>query len=192
MILEIVKRIVDFSFFIFGGKMALVLDQSQINWSSSNAFYFNEQFGQTFKSGLSGYLCQIKMKLSKRNENPAENLVIELCNVVDGLPGSTIYTSQEITPASLGYSSGVEVTIIFSNPHYVVTDSFYAILLHAKTSNYNEGYYIVDTNPDGGYSNGNECYSTNGGITWYNDPYDLYFKTYINKLPSPLPTFYKS
>jgi len=162
-----------------------VLDQQQTLASGiQHQVYGSNYSAQTFQAGLSGELPTVKLYPVKIGS--PSNLIVEIQGVSGGKPDGNILASEEISAGSIG-GVGAEFTINFSTPTSIVSGTSYSIVVHQKADGgtYNVhyyGFYGAGTDP---YTNGDYCYSVNSGSSWtINSTYDLYFKTYVELIPS--------
>ncbi|MFC2000610.1 hypothetical protein ACFLXE_07670, partial [Chloroflexota bacterium] len=98
-------------------------------------------------------------------------------------PGSTVYATtsrSDITTAG-------DYDFTFATPYSISSGNDYAIVIYTSGGDASN-YYTAAYNSAGGYANGRECSSTDGGSNWTgSDATDLYFKTYIRESLGNIP-----
>lgn len=159
--------------------MALILDQSQTDYSSSylTDLYGNRWASQTFQAGYSAPLKEIKL-YGYKTGTPANDFTVELRNVVTAKPGSTIHATTTILASEFG-GSEAEVTAVFATPYTIIFGVDYAIVCYQSGGSTGNSYDLRNASNDTGYTDGTYHYSVDGGSNWTQYPRDLYFKTYV-------------
>ncbi|MFC2000052.1 choice-of-anchor R domain-containing protein, partial [Chloroflexota bacterium] len=99
------------------------------------------------------------------------------------LPGSTVYaTTSRGDITTVG-----DYDFTFATPYSVTSGTEYAIVIYTSLGD-GSNHYTVAYNSAGGYANGRECSSTDGGSNWAgSDTTDLYFMTYVTESLGDVP-----
>jgi len=93
-----------------------------------------------------------------------------------GLPAGSDLTVGTTDGNTLTTSSAGEWReIVFNTPCLLAGATKYAVVIRAASATDN---VYLDVISEGGYSGGNCCTSSNGGVTWSPDPCDLLFEVY--------------
>ena len=161
-----------------------ILDQSNTTTNGSVILRrsdgdINNRWGQSFLTGFSGTLDNIRLSLSKSG-SPTGNLKIELYGGDATSPtGSVLSTSANLDVSTIT-GSQVEYTLNFSNDYTLTNNTRYWLVISSNTTQSNSVCVNIWYNNLSSYANGinNRADDT----TWQNDQNgDLYFKTYLIK-----------
>lgn len=157
-----------------------VLDQAQGGYSTESSIAGNFYCAQTFTAGNfsnpgNRFLVNVVLRI-RRNGNPSNNFVVEIRNVSDNMPGSTVYGTASKAPGSIS-TTFTDYNFSFSNLT-VISGTKYAIVCY--TTGDDVGYcYDIRYNASNPYTSGELCLSINRGTSWSGGTTDLYFQTYI-------------
>lgn len=159
----------------------LTLDQSFTTYSNQMGLplYGNFCEFQTFTCGITDTLSQVNLWLLKIGS--PTNIVIQIQETTGDKPNGSVLASDLILPESIPTGTAGLVSVTFTTPASLTSGTKYAIVL------FQEGYAGNSSNAvncygyqSGGYTGGNEGYSTNAQSSWTAElSADLYFATYM-------------
>ena len=160
----------------------ILLDQEQ---SQKNSFQIintsNFRVAQTFQAGISGTLKELKLWGYKAGYSSGD-FIIEIRNTIEShsKPDSTVLGSGTFSNSDLATTiAGAEFVINLSTPaENIVANNYYSIVV--RRTSVDGGCAIFYQNTDV-YADGNYVYSTDGEASWHVNPYDMYFKTYMQQ-----------
>lgn len=145
------------------------LDQQQTNYSLNYSMYTTRWGGQSFKPSL-GVLSSVDLYM-RRVGSPPSDVTLSVRNSLSGSDLVSISIPSSNISASYGW-----VKFDFSDLN-VTTGTYYLVLRTSGGSTSNRYYWGYGYHTP--YTNGIRVYSSDGGITWVNNPsYDNCFKTY--------------
>jgi PKD repeat protein len=171
---------------VFGLVAALVLlpatasaagtiDQSQTDYSGGLYGASTTLPAQTFTAGLTGPLDTVSLHPAIN----AQNDLLQIRTVSDGVPTATVLASEIITSSVID----TWVDVSFTVPAEVTAGTQYAIVVVAPS-----GYWMFGSTPNGvdSYAAGLVMYYSQDG-QWRTINMDLTFRTYVTQAPVPVP-----
>lgn len=160
----------------------VIIDQEQTQQNSYQIINTSDfRVAQTFKAGISGTLKEVKLWGYKAGYSSGD-FIVEIRNTIEShsKPNSTVLGSGTFSNSDLTADiAGAEFIINLSTPaENILSNNYYSIVV--RRTSVDGGCAIFYQNTDV-YTDGNYVYSTDGEASWHVEPYDLYFKTYMQQ-----------
>jgi hypothetical protein len=183
-----------------GPALAGTLDQQQTALEQLSYTAQGRSLAQSFTAGITGGLDQVDIALSRGLNQPAAYVSVEIRDVSNGVPGSSILASNSFTSTDIpvGPADSAWFSVNFAPAAPVVAGTQYAVVIYTATPDTapydwraSNPYDHVDRYPAGTEFLTNSSPPT-GQVSWLfeSDPTlqaDFAFKTYVVPTPAPSP-----
>ena len=155
-----------------------VLDQQNTSLSGSgNSITTTQWIGQTFVPAVSGQLVQVDMNLFCAGGcSGTAPIAVQIRSTSAGLPTATILATA--TVASFTSGAGIYYSAVFGSPATLLAGTTYSVNARVSAAN-SVGTYAAQFSSGSPYASGSQVATTNSGTSWFTQPSDLGFKTYM-------------
>jgi hypothetical protein len=163
------------------------ISQTSVTGASTQSFGLVNYAATGFSPGVSGRLTKIDLNLKTTSPAGTGPVIVEIRNASGGDPGSTILATSSISSASVTGTAAYLSARFIEAPQLTAFASYW-IIVYVQDNGTNTYLWTSTTNLPGARL------STDSGLTWTGQTFQLNFKSYIST-DSPvlgLTRFYRS